>query len=105
LALFSFFEAIKIFQIKFQKKFHKNKTYNLKSQSSIIEINILRDKKQIKSIKKERFLNYISVVKRLKNEGYSYRKISVHFAKYYKFDVSHTYLKKMIDKFLKEELK
>jgi len=104
LSLFAFFKSIDIFYIKFKKKFYKNKTYDLKSQSSIVEINILKDKKQKQSIKKERFLNYVSVVKKLKNEGYSYRKMSKHFATYYKYDVSHTYLKQMIDKFMQEEI-
>jgi len=101
-ALFAFFKAMDIFYSRFKKKFYKNKTLNIKSMNSMIDVNILKDKKQKISIKRERFLNYISVVKRLKEEGYSYRKMSLHFEKYYKYNASHTYLRKMFKEFLEE---
>ena len=102
LPLYAFLCAISIYYQKFKLKFYKNKTFDIKSQSSLVDVNILKDKKQKICIKRERFLNYISVSKRLREEGYSYRKMSAHFQKYYKYNVSHTYLRKMCKEFLKE---
>jgi len=99
--LLSFYEAINIYFIKFNKKFYKNKTYNLISQKNITNTNILKDMKEKNSVKKDRFLNYISIFEKLKEEGYSYRKMSLHFSRYYKYDVSHTYIRQMFNRFFK----
>ena len=101
LLLSSFYKAINIYFVKFNTKFFKNKTYSLKSQKNITNTNILKDIKEKNSVKKDRFLNYITVFEKLKDEGYSYRKMSLHFSRYYKYDVSHTYIRQMFNRFLK----
>lgn len=99
--ILSFYKAIDIFYHQFKAKNLKNKTNSLISMPDIININILKEKKEKIFPKKERLLNYISVVKRLKTEGYSYRQMSIHLKKFYNFQVSHTYIQRFHTKYCK----
>ena len=95
LALSSFFLAINTFYQTDQLQKKKNKSINLDDMSNITNFVITKFKKQRYKEKREKILNIWSVIKKLKNENFSYRDISNYLLKRHKFDVSHTYIQKI----------
>jgi hypothetical protein len=77
----------------------KNKSQSLDNISKHLNLEIKKAKKLRKKEKREKLLNLISVVERLKDDGYSLRNISKYLAAKHRFNVSHVYIANFIKEF------
>jgi hypothetical protein len=93
--LSSLFLAINIpFQkLEYAKK--KNKSSTLSELEKVSELAIKAAQKEKRKEIREKLINYLSIVNRLKSEDYSYRSISKFLKDRHKFVISHTYIRKV----------
>ncbi len=71
----------------------KNKSSNLQAIAKISSISIHKYRKSKIKVKKEKLLNMWSIIKKLKNEAYSFRDISIFLQQRHRLNVSHTYIR------------
>jgi len=96
-ALAAFYKAIDNFYNKETILKQKNKSTSLDELKNISDFAIKKNRKQKISDKREKLLNLISVISNLLDESYSYRQISQYLRKVHRFEVSHTYVKKIYE--------
>lgn len=95
-----FYIAIESFYELKVKVTKKNKTLCANDLKKYDNYLVKSFKNNNKISKKENsLLNKSSVLNSLILEGRSYREMSLFFKQYYKLDVSHTYIKQIIDKY------
>lgn len=100
LELESFYSAINYFYNLHQKATSKNKSMSTSELKKYNEYTIKASKKQNRIALKEEFLlDKSSIVNNLLFEKSSYREISNYFNKYHNKSISHTYIKKIIEKY------
>lgn len=96
----SFYLAINYFYNLKQKATSKNKSMSTSELKKYNEYTIKASKKQNRIALKEEFLlDKSSIVNNLLFEKSSYREISNYFNKYHNKSISHTYIKKIIEKY------
>lgn len=88
----SFILAIKTFYEKEQQLEKKNTSLILGSIKAQTDFSIKKFRKARKKEKREKLLNIWSVVKRMKEENYSFRAISLYIKQRHRFEVSHSYI-------------
>lgn len=100
LELAAFYNAIQIFYNLKEKATMKNKTMSLKEIEKY-EDYLLKSSSYLKKIsKKEDFLlDKSSIINSLISENKSYREISLFLKKHYKLDISHTYIRQIVEKY------
>lgn len=100
LEMVSFYSAIDSFYKLNQKATSKNKTMSTTELKKFNDFSIKSGKKQKYIARKENFLlDKSSIVNDLISKDRSYREMSDYFKRFHKMEVSHTYLKKIIDKY------
>jgi hypothetical protein len=92
LSFTSFILAIDVFFQKEQQLKKKNTSSSLSSIKSQTDFSIKKFRKHRRKEKREKLLNIWSTVKKLKNEEYSFRDISLYIKQRHRFEVSHTYI-------------
>lgn len=100
LEIASFYNAINNFYNLKKKGIEKNKTFSTTEIRKYEDFIIKSSKKAKRISKKESFLlDRSSIVQSLINEDYSYREMSSFFKKNHRIDISHTYIKQIIEKY------
>lgn len=100
LEIASFYLAISNFHNLKEEGMKKNKTFSTAELNKYKDFLIKSSHKPSKVSKKENFLlDKSSIVQSLINEERSFREMSSFFKKYHKIDVSHTYIKRIIEKY------
>lgn len=99
LSLSSFYIAIYIFYEKDKIIKQKNKNESIDALSTMSDFSHKKFRKIRIKAKREKLLNYISIIRNMKNESFSFRDISKYLLKNHKFEVSHTYIKKIYEEF------
>ena len=100
LELAAFYNAIQIFYNLRERATKKNKTMSLKEIEKY-EDYLLKSSSYLKKIsKKEDFLlDKSSIINSLISENKSYREISLFLKKHYKLNISHTYIRQIVEKY------
>jgi len=95
ISLSAFFISVDIFyqQERLQKK--KNKSQDLHSLVHISDSAIKKFRKDKPKEKREKLLNLISVIKKLRTENFSFRQISQYLRSKHRLDVSHSYIRQI----------
>lgn len=100
LEIASFYFAISNFYNLKEKGMKKNKNFSTTEIRRYEDFLIKSSKKSNRISKKENFLlDKSSIILSLINEDYSYREMSSFFKKYHRIDISHTYIKQIIEKY------
>lgn len=100
LEIASFYSAINNFRNLGKKSVEKNKTLSTIEMRKYENFMIKSSKKAKRISKKEDFLiDKSSILQSLIMENRSYRKMSNFFKKYHRMDISHTYIKQVIEKY------
>lgn len=100
LEIASFYNAISNFYNLRKKGIEKNKTFSTTEIRKYEDFIIKSSKKAKKNSKKENLLiDKSSIVQSLINEDRSFREMSSFFKKYHRIDISHTYIKQIIEKY------
>lgn len=100
LELAAFYNAIQLFYNLRQKAMKKNKTMST-SEIKKYENFIIRSSEKSKKISKKEnvLLDKSSIINSLISENKSYREMSFFISKHYKINISHTYIKQIIEKY------
>ena len=100
LELSAFYNAIQIFYNLKEKATKKNKTMSLKALKKY-EDYLLKSSSNSKIFsKKEDFLlDKSSIINYLLNKNISYREMALFFKKRYKINISHTYIRQVVEKY------
>lgn len=99
LELAAYYNAIQNFYNLKEKATKKNKTMSTQDIKKYENFVIQSTKKFKKTSLKENFLlDKSSIINSLINENKSYRKMSFFIKKHYKINISHTYIKQIIEK-------
>ncbi|BAK72792.1 hypothetical protein [Arcobacter sp. L] len=100
LELAAFYNAIQIFYNLRERATKKNKTMSLKEIEKY-EDYLLKSSSYLKKIsKKEDFLlDKSSIINSLISENKSYREMSFFISKHYKINISHTYIRQVVEKY------
>lgn len=100
LELQAYYQAIEqLYNLKDEMK-SKNKCLSVKKQKKYQEYTILSTKVTKKLSEKENFLlNRSSIIIDLINDNRSYRKMSKYIKKYHQLNISHTYIREIINKY------
>lgn len=100
LDLAAFYNAIQNFYELKEKSIKKNKTMSLKEIRKYDDFIMKSSTSLKKTSKKENFLlDKSSIINSLISENRSYREMSIFFKKYHKIDISHTYIRQIIEKY------
>lgn len=100
LDLAAFYFAIKSFYDLKTKVTKKNKILSTNELKKYDNFLLKSSKKNKRISKKENsLLDKSSIISSLISENKSYREMSIFFKKYHKLNVSHTYIKQIIDKY------
>jgi hypothetical protein len=84
--------AIKNFNDQMNLHSIKNKSMSLKNSEKTSDFAIKQFKKAKTKVKREKLINLWSVIRKLKNEGCSFRDVSKFLRSKHRFQVSHTYI-------------
>ena len=100
LEIASFYNAVNNFYNLRKKGIEKNKTFSTTEIRKYEDFIIKSSKKAKRISKKKNFLiDKSSIVQSLINEDRSFREMSSFFKKYHRIDISHTYIKQIIEKY------
>ena len=91
-SVIAFYMAIKHYHEQITLHMNKNKSMSLTSLEKTSDFAIKQFKKAKTKVKREKLINLCSVIRKLKNEGCSFRDVSKILRSKYRFQVSHTYI-------------
>jgi len=92
ISVIAFYMAIKNFNDQMTLHSIKNKSMSLKNSEKTSDFAIKQFKKAKTKVKREKLINLWSVIRKLKNEGCSFRDVSKFLRSKHRFQVSHTYI-------------
>lgn len=93
--LIAFYMAVKHYYDLDFKHNAKNKSMNIKEFEKSSDFSVKQYKSVRLKVKREKLLNLWSVIKSLKSEGFSMRKISNFLQSKHRLKVSHTYISQL----------